>query len=58
MSNNLRMRAFAVAFFVISVLVAGIVALLANGLPNNLGLMIAALSGITTGIIAERMGKS
>ena len=38
----------------ISVLVAGIVALLANGLPNNVGLMIAALSGIFAGVGSQR----
>ena len=39
----------------ISVLAAGTVAVLANGLPNNLGLMIAALSGIIAGVISERV---
>jgi 4-azaleucine resistance transporter AzlC len=39
----------------ISVLVAGTVAVLANGLPNNLGLMIAALFGIIAGIVSERV---
>lgn len=36
-----------------SVLVAGIAAVLANGLPNKLGLMIAALLGIAAGLAAE-----
>jgi len=38
----------------IAVLVAGITALVANGLPNQAGLFIAALSGISAGVIAER----
>ncbi len=38
----------------IAVLVAGITALLANSLPNQAGLFIAALSGISAGVIAER----
>ncbi len=36
-----------------SVVVAGAVALLAHGLPNQLGLMIAALLGIAAGVVAE-----
>ena len=39
---------------VLSVIVSGGVALLTNGLPNKIGLMIAALSGIAAGIIARR----
>ena len=35
-------------------LVAGLVALLCNGLPYKLGLMAAALSGIAVGIVLER----
>lgn len=38
-----------------SVLVAGGAALLANGLPHQLGLLIAALLGITAGVLAERI---
>jgi 4-azaleucine resistance transporter AzlC len=37
----------------ISVIVAGLVSVLANGLPNKLGLMIAALAGIAAGVISE-----
>lgn len=37
----------------ICALVAGLTSLVANGLPNRLGLMVAALAGITAGIIAE-----
>jgi 4-azaleucine resistance transporter AzlC len=37
-----------------SVLVASVVALLANGLPNQLGLLIAALAGIAAGVLAEQ----
>ncbi len=39
----------------ISVLVAGSTALLANGLPNKLGLMLAALLGIIAGVLAEQL---
>jgi 4-azaleucine resistance transporter AzlC len=39
----------------IAVVVAGIAALLANGLPNQAGLFIAALTGISAGVIAERV---
>ena len=34
-------------------LVAGVTAVLANGLPNKLGLMLAALLGIGAGVLAE-----
>lgn len=37
-----------------SVLVAGSTALLANGLPNQFGLLLAALLGIAAGVLAER----
>jgi 4-azaleucine resistance transporter AzlC len=37
-----------------SVLVASVVALLAYGLPNQLGLFVAALAGIAAGVLAER----
>lgn len=36
-----------------SVLVAGVSALLARGLPNQLGLLVAALLGIAAGVLAE-----
>jgi 4-azaleucine resistance transporter AzlC len=39
----------------IAVLVAGGAALLANGLPHRLGLLVAALLGIAAGILAERI---
>lgn len=35
------------------VLIAGLVALLANGLPNRLGLMVASLAGVAAGIAME-----
>jgi predicted branched-subunit amino acid permease len=38
----------------VSVFLAGIMALLAHGLPNNIGLILAALSGIVAGLISER----
>jgi 4-azaleucine resistance transporter AzlC len=38
-----------------AVVVAGIAALLAHGLPHQLGLMVAAIAGIATGVIAERL---
>ncbi len=34
-------------------LVAGMTAILAHGLPHQLGLMIASIAGITAGVIAE-----
>ncbi|MBD3884792.1 AzlC family ABC transporter permease [Phormidium tenue FACHB-886] len=37
-----------------SVIVAGIVALLAHGLPHQLGLMVAAIAGIAAGLISEQ----
>jgi 4-azaleucine resistance transporter AzlC len=39
----------------IAIVVAGMTALLANGLPNQAGLFIAALTGISAGVIAERV---
>jgi 4-azaleucine resistance transporter AzlC len=39
---------------VVATLVAGLVSLLAYGLPNQIGLFLAALLGIAAGIIAER----
>ena len=42
----------------IAVLVAGVVALVANGFPNNFGLILAALAGIVAGVVAERGGKA
>lgn len=36
-----------------AILVAGIVALLANGLPHKLGLMVAAIAGVTAGFWLE-----
>ncbi len=41
-----------------SVLVAGSTALLAHGLPNQLGLLIAALLGILAGVLAEMLWPS
>lgn len=38
-----------------SVIASGIVAVLANGLPNKIGLMVAALVGIAAGMIAEQV---
>jgi 4-azaleucine resistance transporter AzlC len=40
---------------VAAVLVAGVVAVLANPLPHKLGLMVAAIAGIGTGIGTERL---
>lgn len=40
---------------VVAALVGGIVALAANGVSYNLGLLIGALSGIAAGVIAERV---
>jgi len=37
----------------ISALVAGVVAVLSNGLPNKSGLMVASLAGIIAGVVAE-----
>lgn len=39
---------------VIAVVVASMVALLASALPNKLGLMLAALAGISAGVVSER----
>jgi hypothetical protein len=36
-------------------IVAGVTAVLANGLPNKLGLMLAALLGIGAGVLAESL---
>jgi predicted branched-subunit amino acid permease len=41
----------------VSVAVAGMVALLTNGLPHKAGLMIASLAGVTAGVLAERGKK-
>lgn len=41
-----------------TVVVAGVVALLAHGLPHQLGLMAAALAGIAAGMATERAGIS
>ena len=40
---------------VISVLAAGVTAVLTNGLPNKLGLIAAALAGIFAGVLAENI---
>jgi len=32
--------------------------LVANGFPNNFGLILAALAGIVAGVVAERGGKA
>lgn len=37
----------------LATLVAGVAAVAANGLPNQMGLLVAALLGITTGVLAE-----
>lgn len=42
----------------ICALTSGVVAMLARGLPNNLGLMIAAIAGIAAGMTAEALMKS
>lgn len=42
----------------LAVLVAGGVALLANGLPNKLGLMIASLAGVGVGMALDWIGQS
>jgi 4-azaleucine resistance transporter AzlC len=42
----------------IAVLVAGISALIANSLPNQMGLFIAALLGIAAGVFAERLSST
>ncbi|HEY9738722.1 MAG TPA: AzlC family ABC transporter permease [Trichocoleus sp.] len=43
---------------VATVVVAGAVGLLAHGLPNQLGLMVAALAGIAAGMGVERAGTA
>lgn len=40
---------------VVSVVVAGVVAVAANGLPNKLGLILAALAGVAAGMIAKSL---
>jgi 4-azaleucine resistance transporter AzlC len=42
---------------IVAVLVAGITALLAHGLPHQLGLMVATLAGIVAGVLCERWQK-
>ncbi len=39
----------------VSVVVGGVVALLAHGLPNQLGLLVAALTGVVAGLAAENV---
>lgn len=39
----------------IAVLVAGLVALLCNGLPNQLGLMVASLAGVAVGMALDKV---
>ncbi|MBZ0298965.1 MAG: AzlC family ABC transporter permease [Anaerolineae bacterium] len=41
----------------LSALVAGVVGVLANGLPNKLGLMLAAVCGIAAGMLAEALTR-
>ena len=41
----------------IAALVAGAIAMLANGLPNKMGLMAGALIGVLAGIVAEALSK-
>jgi 4-azaleucine resistance transporter AzlC len=43
---------------VATVVVAGITALLARSLPHQLGLMVAAIAGITTGLVLENRTKA
>jgi len=43
---------------VLAVCVAGLVSLLAHGLPHQLGLMVAAIAGIAVGIVADQGNKS
>lgn len=40
-----------------AVLVAGVTAVLADGLPNQIGLFLAALLGIIAGVLAERTSR-
>jgi 4-azaleucine resistance transporter AzlC len=42
---------------IVAVLVAGITALLAHGLPHQLGLMVATMAGIVAGVLWERWQK-
>lgn len=39
---------------IVAVLVAGVVSILAHGLPHQLGLMVAAIAGIVAGVITEK----
>ncbi|MBF2050639.1 MAG: AzlC family ABC transporter permease [Elainella sp. C42_A2020_010] len=41
-----------------AVLVAGLVSLLAHGLPHQLGLIVAAIAGIATGALVEQIKKA
>ena len=41
----------------VAVTVAGVTALLAYGLPHKLGLMVAAIAGITAGVVSEGTAK-
>jgi 4-azaleucine resistance transporter AzlC len=41
-----------------SAVTAGVVAVLANGLPNKMGLMLAAIAGIMAGVIVEQRTKA
>jgi predicted branched-subunit amino acid permease len=38
-----------------SVITAGTVSILAGGLPHKLGLMVAALAGVTVGVFCEKV---
>jgi 4-azaleucine resistance transporter AzlC len=40
---------------IVSVIVAGLVSVLAHGLPHQLGLIVAALAGVVAGIVAEHL---
>jgi predicted branched-subunit amino acid permease len=42
---------------VVAALVGGLIAVLAKGLPYNLGLILAALLGIGAGLLAENLGE-
>ena len=42
---------------VATVIVAGVVALLAHAIPHQLGLMVAALAGIAAGLLVQQWGK-
>jgi 4-azaleucine resistance transporter AzlC len=42
----------------ITVIVAGVTAVLANGLPNQIGLFLGAIFGISAGVLAERRSNS